>query len=162
MNEFVDRILAVLYAHSGSRPIVITSFNADLCAMVQLKQNKFRVALLTFGAKGSLYDPRAGPIELGVAYSESLFLAGLSLHAPDALADPKHIPYIRSRNQKLYLWGDALNSYELLIKLKQEGVNGLIFDKYSQTTVLSSLDGSLILLFLFRLDLLLANHTTHH
>lgn len=142
LNDYTDRILEVLYGHAGSRPIVITTFHADLAVMVQLKQNRFRVAFLTSGGTASTaayyFDPRATTVELGTAFVQAFHMKGLSLETKDVLTTPAHINYVRSRQLALYLWGGELNSYRRLVELKKAGVTALIFDK---------------------LDLLLANHT---
>ena len=120
----------MLYGHAGSRPIVITTFHADLAVMVQLKQNRFRVAFLTSGGTTPYYfDPRATTVELGTAFVQSFHMKGLSLETRDVLTTPAHISYVRSRQLALYLWGGELNNYRRLVELKKAGVTALIFDK---------------------------------
>ena len=33
LNEYVDRILNILFKYGGERPMFITSFHADICSM---------------------------------------------------------------------------------------------------------------------------------
>ena len=111
--------------------------------MIQLKQNKFRVAFLTSGAavhsvyKGYAYlDPRTSTAALGAAFVSSMNMKGLSLLADDVLDSrnkssiiQENIDYIRSRNLALYLWGSSLNNTDLVMRLKNAGVDALILDK---------------------------------
>ncbi|KAH9403241.1 Glycerophosphocholine phosphodiesterase gpcpd1 [Tyrophagus putrescentiae] len=139
LNDYTDRILEVLYGHAGSRPIVITTFHADLAVMVQLKQNRFRVAFLTSGGTTPvLLRPAGDHRGAGHGLRSVIHMKGLSLETRDVLTTPAHISYVRSRQLALYLWGGELNSYQRLVELKKAGVTALIFDK---------------------LDLILANHT---
>lgn len=48
-NLYVDRILEVVLDKAGSRRIVFSCFDADVCAMLRNKQNIYPVMFLTLG-----------------------------------------------------------------------------------------------------------------
>jgi len=101
-----------------------------------LKQNKFAVAFLTSGDVVK-WDPKAVPfldsrattIPLGTYFAQSMKLKGLSVKANDLLKDRTLINFVKSHNQSLYVWGNLLNSLEVIESLKKDGADGLIFDK---------------------------------
>ncbi|CAG2115177.1 unnamed protein product [Medioppia subpectinata] len=136
LNEYIDIIVKALYDNIGNRSGIITSFHVDLCSMIQLKQNKLRVALLTSGdvkhwdpkAK-PLYDPRGTTIPLGAYFAEGMGLDGMSILAKDLLADKTLIPFVKSRKQHVYVWGDQINSRQVIDQLVNNGADGLIFNK---------------------------------
>lgn len=54
MNMFLDIILKTVLENFGKRRIVFSSFDADICTMVQQKQNKYPILFLTQG-KSDIY-----------------------------------------------------------------------------------------------------------
>ncbi|CAG2109149.1 unnamed protein product [Medioppia subpectinata] len=139
LNEYIDIIVKALYDNIGNRSGIITSFHADLCSMIQLKQNKLRVALLTSGdvqhwePKAKLpYDPRITTVSLGAYFAEGMGLDGMSILAKDLLADKTLIPFVKSRKQHVYVWGDQINSRQVIDQLINNGADGLIITKIDQ------------------------------
>lgn len=49
LNSYIDNILRVVLAHSGSRKIIFSCFHPDICTMLRLKQNQYPVLFLTQG-----------------------------------------------------------------------------------------------------------------
>ncbi|CAG2162886.1 unnamed protein product [Oppiella nova] len=136
LNEYIDIIVKTLYDSIGNRTGIITSFHADLCAMAHLKQNKLAVSLLTSGdvqhwdpKAVPVSDPRGTTIPLGTYFAEGMGLSGLSIYARDLLANKTLIPFVKSRNQKVYIWGGLLTSLDVIQELRDAGADGIIFDK---------------------------------
>lgn len=48
-NTFIDIILNDIYAHAGTRRIVFSSFDPDMCTLIALKQHKYPVLFLSVG-----------------------------------------------------------------------------------------------------------------
>lgn len=73
-------------------------------------------------------------MELSVAFAQSMHLEGISLLADNVLTPlPGHYPnvdYVKRRHLTLLMWGDALNSTELILDLHRHGVDILIINKY--------------------------------
>ncbi|CAG2102440.1 unnamed protein product [Medioppia subpectinata] len=143
LNEYIDIIVKALYDNIGNRSGIITSFHVDLCSMIQLKQNKLRVALLTSGdvkhwdpkAK-PLYDPRGTTIPLGAYFAEGMGLDGMSILAKDLLADKTLIPFVKSRKQHVYVWGDQINNRQVIDQLVNNGADGLIMNNCQSMLVI--------------------------
>ena len=93
---------------------------------MQLKQNRYEVALLTSGnttqfdpSEQLYHDPRTTSVEHGVAFVQSMAMKGLSLLVDDVMHTAAHIGFIRARGLSLYLWGDRLDNYPLLARLRR-------------------------------------------
>ncbi|KAK6049532.1 hypothetical protein COOONC_12962, partial [Cooperia oncophora] len=48
-NEFIDVVLADLLNNAGSRRIMFSSFDPDICSLISMKQNKYPVLFLCVG-----------------------------------------------------------------------------------------------------------------
>ncbi|KAH9517301.1 Glycerophosphocholine phosphodiesterase gpcpd1, variant 2 [Dermatophagoides farinae] len=135
LNEYVDRILNILFKYGGERPMFITSFHADLCSMIRLKQNKYHVGFLT-SAKHWSTDPRDFSIESAVAFAQSMMIKAIVPVVDPILTSKtttngryKYIDYVKQRKLGLYLWGNKINSHQIVMNLLDNGVDLLIFDR---------------------------------
>lgn len=131
-NLFVDQILLTSLRHGCGRMIMFSCFDADVCAMVRMKQNMFPVIFLTLGTtnKWPAYeDPRCKNIETAASYSQAFELIGVSVHAEDILKDPSMTRLATDLGQKVFLWGDDINSMERVHLFEAAGVTANIFDR---------------------------------
>lgn len=48
-NQYVDQVLTDVFRHAGTRRIVFSSFDPDICTLLSLKQNKYPVLFLCVG-----------------------------------------------------------------------------------------------------------------
>nr|XP_027201546.1 glycerophosphocholine phosphodiesterase GPCPD1-like isoform X2 [Dermatophagoides pteronyssinus] len=131
LNQYVDRILEILFKFGNERPMFITSFHPDLCSMIRLKQNKYHVAFLT-SVKHWSRDPRDFSIESAVAFAQSMMFKGI-VPTVDALLTKtngqyQYIDYVKKRKLGLYVWGNRINSHQIVMSLLDKGVDLLIFD----------------------------------
>ncbi|XP_004840843.1 glycerophosphocholine phosphodiesterase GPCPD1 isoform X1 [Heterocephalus glaber] len=132
MNLFLDIILKNVLENSGKRRIVFSSFDADICTMVRQKQNKYPVLFLTQG-KSDIYPElmdlrcRTTPIAMSFAQFENLL--GINAHTEDLLRNPSYIQEAKAKGLVIFCWGDDTNDPENRRKLKEFGVNGLIYDR---------------------------------
>lgn len=91
INRYVDTILDVVFNYSACRPIIFSSFNADVCTLLRYKQNRYPVMYLTQGEtmKYPPYDdPRSLSITAGVQFVNMIEILGLCVHTEDILRDP--------------------------------------------------------------------------
>merc|ERR1712098_625322 len=131
MNSFLDPILECVLEYSGDRAVVFSSFNADICTMLVHKQNKFPVLLLTQGENSKypdLADPRTWTVHQGVLCASMSDLLGLSVMAEALLRDPGQMELVRERGLVIFVWTDEDNSPETVRRLKELGVDGVIYD----------------------------------
>ncbi|XP_063104801.1 glycerophosphocholine phosphodiesterase GPCPD1 isoform X3 [Cavia porcellus] len=132
MNLFLDIILKNVLENSGKRRIVFSSFDADICTMVRQKQNKYPILFLTQG-KSDIYPElmdlrcRTTPIAMSFAQFENLL--GINAHTEDLLRNPSYIQEAKAKGLVIFCWGDDTNDPENRRKLREYGVNGLIYDR---------------------------------
>ncbi|XP_065221640.1 glycerophosphocholine phosphodiesterase GPCPD1-like [Planococcus citri] len=135
MNEYVDRILKVVYANAGRRYIVFSSFNPDVCLMARMKQNKYPVMFLTQG-QTKKYPPysdhRMSNVENAVKFANYADLLGIVAHSEELLVNYSHVKYVLNNNLVLFCWGDDNNDEKNICTLREQGVHGIIFDRIDQ------------------------------
>lgn len=56
-------------------------------------------------------------------------IQGINVHAEDLIRDPTLIPFVKDRNLVLFCWGDDINHSNVIRSLKEQGVDGVIYDK---------------------------------
>ncbi|XP_037837593.1 glycerophosphocholine phosphodiesterase GPCPD1 isoform X2 [Kryptolebias marmoratus] len=132
MNTFLDIILSCVLQKGGKRRIVFSCFDPDICTMVRHKQNKYPILFLTQGVSvkyPELMDIRCQTTQIAVSFAQSENILGISAHTEELL---KHLNYIREAQSKglvVFSWGDDNNDHEIRRKLREEGIDGLIYDR---------------------------------
>uniref|UniRef100_A0A673BDW4 GP-PDE domain-containing protein n=1 Tax=Sphaeramia orbicularis TaxID=375764 RepID=A0A673BDW4_9TELE len=131
MNSFLDIILSCVLQNGGKRRIVFSCFDPDICTMVRHKQNKYPILFLTQGISEKypeLMDIRCQTTKIAVSFAQSENILGISAHTEELL---KHLNYIgeaQSKGLVVFSWGDDNNDHENRRKLREQGIDGLIYD----------------------------------
>lgn len=132
VNENLDHILRVVFAHAGPRKIVFSSFDPDTCILLKLKQNKYPVMFLHQG-QTNLYtrykDPRASTFEMGINFALSEHLLGLALHTEVLLRDVSLLDRCFSHKMVVFVWGDDNNNPNTIRQMRNLKVDGVIYDR---------------------------------
>lgn len=131
-NLYVDRILNVVLSKAGSRRIVFSCFDPDICTMLRYKQNLYPVMFLTQGVTERYqpyWDPRCNTIESAVSHAYATELLGIVAHTEDLLRDSTQINLATDLGLIVFCWGDDNNSVDTIKLLKEMGVHGIIYDK---------------------------------
>lgn len=132
MNVFLDIILTTLLEKAGSRRIVFSSFDADICTMVRLKQNKYPILFLTQGQSEiypELMDLRSRSTPFAVSFAQFENLLGINVHTEDLLKNPHYIREAKSKGLVIFCWGDDTNDPENRKLMREYGIDGLIYDR---------------------------------
>ncbi|CAH1183717.1 unnamed protein product [Phaedon cochleariae] len=145
LNLYLDVILDVVLRYGGERRIIFSCFNADICQVIRLKQNKYPVMFLTLG-ESKLYqrykDPRCWSIKAATQYAKMIEILGVNVHTEDLLRDPTLVKLATEAGLVIFCWGDE-NADPATIKfLKELGLHGVIYDKiheYSSKEVKESI-----------------------
>lgn len=93
-NLYVDCILDVVLSKAGSRRIVFSCFDPDICTMLRFKQNMYPVMFLTLGVTEKYpqyHDPRCNTIESAVSNAYAMELLGIVAHTEDLLRDSSQV-----------------------------------------------------------------------
>ncbi|KAM8946213.1 glycerophosphocholine phosphodiesterase GPCPD1 [Pelodytes ibericus] len=132
MNLFLDIILKTILENAGSRRIVFSSFDADICTMVRLKQNRYPILFLTQGQSEiypELMDLRSRSTPIAMSFAQFENILGISAHTEDLLRNPHYIKEAKSKGLVIFCWGDDTNDPENRKLLKEYGIDGLIYDR---------------------------------
>uniref|UniRef100_A0A3P9PQZ9 Glycerophosphocholine phosphodiesterase 1 n=1 Tax=Poecilia reticulata TaxID=8081 RepID=A0A3P9PQZ9_POERE len=130
MNTFLDIILTCVLQKAGKRRIIFSCFDPDICT-VRLKQNKYPILFLTQGISEKypeLMDVRCQTTQIAISFAQSENILGISAHTEELL---KHLNYIgeaQSKGLVVFSWGDDNNEHENRRKLREQGIDGLIYD----------------------------------
>lgn len=93
-NLYLDCILDVVLTKAGSRRVVFSCFDPDICVMLRLKQNIYPVMFLSQGITeryAPFHDPRCDTIETAVFHANSNGLLGIVAHTLDLLRDTNQV-----------------------------------------------------------------------
>ncbi|KAM9317481.1 glycerophosphocholine phosphodiesterase GPCPD1-like [Gastrophryne carolinensis] len=132
MNLFLDIILKDVLENAGGRRIVFSCFDADVCTMVRLKQNKYPVLFLTQGQTEiypELMDLRSRSTPFAISFAQIENILGINIHTEDLLKNPQYIHEAKSKGLVVFCWGDDTNESENRNVLKEYGIDGLIYDR---------------------------------
>ncbi|XP_067845524.1 glycerophosphocholine phosphodiesterase GPCPD1 isoform X2 [Heptranchias perlo] len=132
MNQAIDIILKCILENASNRRIVFSSFVADVCSMIRQKQNKYPVLFLTQGYSNiypELMDLRCRTTPFAMSFAQSENILGVNVHTEDLLRNLDYIQQAKSKGLVIFCWGDDTNESENRSILKQNGIDGLIYDR---------------------------------
>nr|XP_057912330.1 glycerophosphocholine phosphodiesterase GPCPD1 [Doryrhamphus excisus] len=132
MNTFLDIILSCVLQNGGKRRVVFSCFDPDVCAMVRRKQNKYPILFLTQGISEKypeLMDIRCQSTEMAVNFAQSEDILGISAHTEELLTNLGLIGEAQSKGLVVFSWGDDNNEHENRRQLREQGIDGLIYDR---------------------------------
>uniref|UniRef100_A0A8C7W170 Glycerophosphocholine phosphodiesterase 1 n=1 Tax=Oncorhynchus mykiss TaxID=8022 RepID=A0A8C7W170_ONCMY len=116
---------------AGKRRIVFSCFDPDVCTMVRQKQNKYPILFLTQGISEiypELMDIRCRTTQIAMSFAQSENLLGISAHTEELLQNLEHIREAQSKGLVVFCWGDLNNDHDNRTKLREQGIDGLIYD----------------------------------
>uniref|UniRef100_A0ACB8GEF2 Glycerophosphocholine phosphodiesterase gpcpd1 n=1 Tax=Sphaerodactylus townsendi TaxID=933632 RepID=A0ACB8GEF2_9SAUR len=132
MNVFLDIILKTVLIKAGTRRVLFSSFDADICTMVRQKQNKYPILFLTQGkceTYPELMDLRCRTTSIAINFARFENILGINAHTEELLQDLSFINEALSKGLVVFCWGDEANDPENRKKLREHGVHGLIYDR---------------------------------
>uniref|UniRef100_A0A8C5N199 Glycerophosphocholine phosphodiesterase GPCPD1 n=1 Tax=Leptobrachium leishanense TaxID=445787 RepID=A0A8C5N199_9ANUR len=132
MNHFLDIILKTILENAGGRRIVFSTFDADICTMVRLKQNRYPILFLTQGQTEiypELMDLRSRSTPIAISFAQFENLLGISVHTEDLLKNPHYVQEAKSKGLVVFCWGDDTNDPESRKLMRAYGIDGLIYDR---------------------------------
>uniref|UniRef100_A0A8C4ZGQ1 Glycerophosphocholine phosphodiesterase 1 n=1 Tax=Gadus morhua TaxID=8049 RepID=A0A8C4ZGQ1_GADMO len=141
MNTFLDIILTCVLQMAGQRRIVFSCFDPDVCSMVRQKQNKYPILFLTQGISDiypALMDIRCQSTQVAMSFAQSENILGISAHAEELLKSPGFIQEAQTKGLVVFCWGEDNNNHDNRNILREQGINGLIYDRYPSTWPISS------------------------
>ncbi|XP_034484134.1 glycerophosphocholine phosphodiesterase GPCPD1 isoform X2 [Drosophila innubila] len=133
-NFFADRVLHEVIQYGCGRPLIFSSFDADMCTMLRFKQNIFPVMFLTQGETKKwqpFSDLRTRNFMAAVNNAQAFELAGTAPHAEDFLGEnaAQMLKQARDLGQIAVIWGDDCNSKERVKYFTQIGATATCYDR---------------------------------
>lgn len=132
-NKYVDIILRVVMRAAGHRRVVFSSFDPDICILVQRKQNKYPTLLLTNGEDVDRYVPyldlRTRSIDMAIYFATFSNLLGIDVLTSTLFRNMDKIEKVKAAKLVLFCWGEDNNDSNAINTLKQKGVDGIIYDR---------------------------------
>ncbi|XP_049914390.1 glycerophosphocholine phosphodiesterase GPCPD1 isoform X2 [Epinephelus moara] len=131
MNIFLDIVLSCVLQKGGKRRIVFSCFDPDVCTMVRQKQNKYPILFLTQGISErypELMDIRCQTTQIAISFAQSENILGISAHTEELLKNLSYIGDAQSKGLVVFSWGEDNNEHEIRRKLREQGIDGLIYD----------------------------------
>uniref|UniRef100_A0A3Q2VSV9 Glycerophosphocholine phosphodiesterase GPCPD1 n=1 Tax=Haplochromis burtoni TaxID=8153 RepID=A0A3Q2VSV9_HAPBU len=138
MNTFLDIVLTDVLQKGGKRRIVFSCFDPDICTMVRHKQNKYPILFLTQGISDKypeMMDIRCQSTKIAMSFAQSENILGISAHTEELLKYLSYIGDAQSKGLVVFSWGDDNNDHETRRKLREQGIDGLIYDRISESLV---------------------------
>ncbi|XP_030388444.1 glycerophosphocholine phosphodiesterase GPCPD1 isoform X2 [Scaptodrosophila lebanonensis] len=133
-NFFADRVLQTVIGHGCGRPLIFSSFDADMCTMLRFKQNLFPVMFLTMGQTKKwqpFSDLRTRTFAAAINNAQAFELAGTAPHAEDFLGEEgaQMLEQARAQGQIAVIWGDDCNSKERVKYFTDIGATATCYDR---------------------------------
>ncbi|XP_055362424.1 glycerophosphocholine phosphodiesterase GPCPD1 isoform X2 [Betta splendens] len=138
MNLYLDIILSCVLQKGGKRRIVFSSFDPDICTMVRHKQNKYPILFLTQGVSEKypeLMDIRCQTTQIAISFAQKENILGISAHTEDLLKNLSYIGAAQCKGLVVFSWGDDNNEHDTRRKLREQGIDGLIYDRICECFV---------------------------
>lgn len=138
MNTFLDIILTDVLQKGGKRRIVFSCFDPDICTMVRHKQNKYPILFLTQGISDKypeMMDIRCQSTKIAMSFAQSENILGISAHTEELLKYLSYIGDAQSKGLVVFSWGDDNNDHETRRKLREQGIDGLIYDSIGEDSI---------------------------
>uniref|UniRef100_A0A8C4I4T6 Glycerophosphocholine phosphodiesterase 1 n=1 Tax=Dicentrarchus labrax TaxID=13489 RepID=A0A8C4I4T6_DICLA len=132
MNKFLDIVLSCVLQKGGKRRIVFSCFDPDICTMVRQKQNRYPILFLTQGISDrypELMDIRCQSTQIAISFAQSENILGISGHTEELLKNLSYIADAQSKGLVVFSWGEDNNDHENRRKLREQGIDGLIYDR---------------------------------
>ncbi|VDM57352.1 unnamed protein product [Angiostrongylus costaricensis] len=135
-NEFIDVVLADLLNNAGTRRIMFSSFDPDICSLISMKQNKYPVLFLCVGETQRytrFQDQRSSTSLTAVNFAAGADIMGVNFNSEDLLNDPYPVKRANDFGLITFVWGEDLDKKENINYFKKElGVDGLIYDRIGE------------------------------
>lgn len=138
MNTFLDIILSCVLQKGGNRRIVFSSFDPDICTMVRNKQNKYPILFLSQGIcerYPEMMDIRCQTTQIAISFAQSENILGISAHTEELLKNLNYIEEAQSKGLVVFSWGEDNNDHENRRKLRERGIDGIIYDRIGEDQV---------------------------
>ncbi|XP_021340983.1 glycerophosphocholine phosphodiesterase GPCPD1-like isoform X2 [Mizuhopecten yessoensis] len=131
-NEYVDIVLRNTFECARGRKIIFSSFDPETCLLLRLKQNRYPVLFLTNGgAKCYLpySDVREQSMPMAIHFAQFADILGIDVCTEVLCTRPENIQETKAAGLVLFCWGEDSNNSDTIRRLRDQGVDGIIYDR---------------------------------
>ncbi|KAL7717378.1 GP-PDE domain-containing protein [Entamoeba marina] len=129
-NEYLNRILEVVFQFVGKRKIFFSCFDPDVITLLSIKQHAFPVFLLTTGhVNPELTDSRRDSLKSAIEFAQRMNIHGIVTEANAVLLEPNLVNECHERGLVLMSYGAINNEIESVKKQRKYGVDSIITDR---------------------------------
>ncbi|XP_065830319.1 glycerophosphocholine phosphodiesterase GPCPD1-like [Oscarella lobularis] len=132
-NEYADILLTTLFQSAKSRRVILTSFDADFCTALRVKQSTYPVLFSTCLGHSAWPDfaveIRSRSVNLSLAFTEAENFLGMNAFRNSFVENPSLIKSLQSKGKVLFLWSEKEMTKDDVQLLEEKGANGIIYDR---------------------------------
>ncbi|XP_060073516.1 glycerophosphocholine phosphodiesterase GPCPD1-like [Ylistrum balloti] len=132
-NQYVDIVLKNTFEYARGRKIIFSSFDPETCILLRLKQNRYPVLFLTNGG-AQCYTPysdiREQSIPMAVYFAQFADILGIDVCTEVLRSRPENIQETKAAGLVLFCWGEDTNNTDTIRSLREQGVDGIIYDRW--------------------------------
>jgi glycerophosphodiester phosphodiesterase len=116
------------------RPILLSSFDPDVCRELRARQSSWPVMFLSTGGRDWHADPRRMSISAALAVASSYSLSGVVLDSGALAAEPEAVALARAQGVKVVTYGLENDDPAWVLRQQQLGVFAVIVDDVPRIT----------------------------
>lgn len=109
LNSFVDTVLQKVYDKMGTRNVIFSSFNPDICLMLSFKQPSIPVLFLTDAGTSAVGDVRAASLQEAIRFASRWNLLGVVSAAEPLVMCPRLVKVVKESGLVCVSYGTLNN-----------------------------------------------------
>ncbi|KAI1340013.1 glycerophosphodiester phosphodiesterase GDE1 [Xylariaceae sp. FL0016] len=128
LNSFCDTVLKKVYDLAGSRHLIFSSFNPDICLCLSFKQPSIPIMFLTDAGTEPVSDIRASSLQEAIRFASRWNLLGIVSQAAPFVYSPRLIKVVKQTGLVCVSYGTQNNDQKLVNRQVNEGIDAVIVD----------------------------------
>ncbi|RKF59887.1 Glycerophosphocholine phosphodiesterase GDE1 [Erysiphe neolycopersici] len=128
LNNFVDAVLTKVYDLGKKRKIIFSSFNPDVCLMLNFKQPSIPILFLTDAGVSAVSDIRASSLHEAIRFARRWNLLGIVSAAEPLCNSPRLVKVVKENGLVCVSYGLLNNDPLKVQKQVDEGIDAVIVD----------------------------------
>ncbi|GAO16542.1 hypothetical protein UVI_02023750 [Ustilaginoidea virens] len=123
LNSFCDTVLAKVYDLAGSRHIIFSSFNPDICLCLSFKQPSIPILFLTDAGCSPVGDIRASSLQEAIRFASRWNLLGIVSAAEPLINSPRLVKVVKENGLVCVSYG-VLNNDPIMVQVRLPALKG--------------------------------------
>lgn len=114
LNSFCDTVLQKVYDMAGSRHLIFSSFNPDICLCLSFKQPNIPILFLTDAGTCPVGDIRASSLQEAIRFASRWNLLGIVSNAEPLINSPRLVRVVKQSGLVCVSYGSQNNDPSLV------------------------------------------------